>query len=82
MDDLRKEIPGRGKIDRTNVVFEDIVASLVACVAHLARFEAMGESRFGMILNRELDKLIEMIKLFKRRINDERSKMNAVDIDD
>lgn len=77
MVDLREKDPSRGgNIDRTNVVFTDIVDCLIEASGHLERFQAMGESRFGMVANQSLDKIISTAELLKRRINDIRKDIN------
>lgn len=79
MDDLRKKDPTRKVIDRTSVVLEDIIDAIVEYSGHLARFEETAQSRFGMVANQSMDKMIERCELLKRRVNDIRHDINNSD---
>lgn len=70
--------PQRGKdIDRSNVVFYDIIDQLSVSGKGILRFKETAESRFGMLANRDLDKLIEVIQMLQGRIKDERKKIEG-----
>lgn len=78
LEDLRYHVPGRGADhDRTNVVFEDIIEAMVHASGSLTRFEETAESRFGMLLNRDIDGVISACENFKRRVNDIRKETRS-----
>lgn len=81
MPNLRQPQPGRKEITRENVVLQDIIDCLANKIrhdvnSHLARFEEEATSRFGMVLNHQLDVMVERIRLFQGRIDDIRYEMN------
>lgn len=76
LPDLKNPEPGRKKVDRTNVVMEDIVDALVKATPSLHRFIEAEESRYGGEFNRYADKIIETVELLKRRVNDIRGELN------
>lgn len=76
--DLRNPDPERGnKIDRSNVVMDDMIKALVEVDKWITRFEVTAESRNGWITNHRLDDLIELCNHMKRRINDIRREINV-----
>jgi hypothetical protein len=81
--------PGRGKPDKTNVVFADIIDSLAnkrpedgGVNTHMLRAEeAGGESRFMTAARHSIQRTIDLLELLKAGVADEQRRINGEDRD-
>lgn len=74
--DIRHINPSRESITERTVVVDDVTNALIEWNKAVARFEEEQDSRFGMLANRRADELIDLIQLYKRRVNDIRKEIN------
>lgn len=75
--DIRHVDPRRSEVDAKTIVFDDLTNAFIAVNDATTRFEEEMDSRFGMLLNRRADDLIDALQLYKRRVNDIRKEINT-----
>jgi hypothetical protein len=74
--DLHHRQPDRGRIDQSNVTFEDLTDDLLQLLRDLKRFESYPESKVATLAIKQCDKLIQNADYFRRALIDERLKIN------
>lgn len=83
MRDFFHPEPGRGKIDKTNVVFADLIDSLAntrpddgGINTHMRRMEEANESRFHSAAAMAIQRHIDLCELLKAGIREDQYNLN------
>lgn len=64
------------KPSRDNVTIEHMTEGIIAINRATQRFASELDSWFGMVVNQEVDRQIDLLKAYKHRINDIRYELN------